>query len=174
MEREIGLRLRLPQYNDSFSEDQALVLAELLSESQPPVLVAVLLLRKWYSKFHAASGPLVLEDAESHEAYLGDEIRREYAYFTDRALHGALTRRRQSVLLGHRSVRTWLDKYGPKRITFKPRAPGEPAAKRPCVSADRTLVRLSGAASIEDTLGERYRREVADLGQGIRLSVHPN
>ena len=78
MEREVGELLRLPQYNESFSEDQALVLAELLSESQPPVLVAALLLRQSHAEYHPASGPLHIGNADVLEQYLGDEIRREY------------------------------------------------------------------------------------------------
>ena len=45
VEQEIGERLRLPQYNDLFTEDLAPTMADLLLESQPFVVVAPLLLR---------------------------------------------------------------------------------------------------------------------------------
>ena len=42
VEQEIGDRLRLPQYKDRFTEDDAPNMAEVLLESQPSVVVAPL------------------------------------------------------------------------------------------------------------------------------------
>ena len=108
------------------------------------------------------------------EQYLGDDIRREYPYLKSWLLHGVLTRRRRPVLLDHRVVRTWLEKYAPRRIIEKRKAAvvwgtaGDSSAKRATVSGP--LVPLSGASALEDACGERYRREVSDLGLGYRLS----
>ena len=55
-------------------------MAEVLLESQPPVLVAPLLLRQWYAKYHPDAGPLRISSAVELEHYLGDEIRQEYPY----------------------------------------------------------------------------------------------
>ena len=82
VEEQIGERLRLSQYEDQFTEDLAPTLAEVLQESQPSVLVAPLLLRQWYTKFHLDSGPLHIHSAEGLEQYLGDDIRMLYPYFT--------------------------------------------------------------------------------------------
>ena len=143
-------------------------MAEVLLESQPSVVVAALILRQWYAIYHEDSGPLHIGNAEDLEQYLGDDIRREYPYFTDRALHGVLMRRRRSVLLCHKVVRTWIEKYAPRRIIRRQSAAavwgtaGESSAKRAKVSG--ALVVLVGAAALEDACGERYRREVSDLG----------
>ena len=47
VEEEIGDRLRLPQYAERFTEEDAPLMAEVLQESQPPVLVTPVLLRQW-------------------------------------------------------------------------------------------------------------------------------
>ena len=88
-------------------EEPALV--EVLAKSQAPVVVAAVLLRQWWQKYHHDSGPLHID--------LGADIRREYPYFNYWALHGVLMRLRQPVLLDRRVVRTWLDKYAPRRIS---------------------------------------------------------
>ena len=175
VESAIGERLRLPQYADKYTEEEAPTLAELLLESQPSIVVLPLVLRQWHAKYHPASGPLHIEDADALDVYLGEEIRREYAYFTDRGILAALMKRRQSVLLSRQVVTTWLQKYAPKRINYKRTAPvwgtpGQPLAKRPAVSDP--LVPLVGAAAVEAAVGERYRREVTDRGLGIRFSVY--
>ena len=113
----------------------------MLLEWQPSVVLTALLLRQWHAKYHPDSGPLHLENADDLEQLLGDEIRREYPYFTWNGIHHSLMRRRQPVLLGIQSVRPWLDKYAPRRITRKRTAPriwgtaGQPSSKRPDVSA---------------------------------------
>ena len=122
VEQDIGERLRLPQYKDSFILEVALTMAELSLESQPSVVVAPFLFRQWYAKYHQDAGPLCISSAVELEQYLGDEIREEYPYFTDRELHGALQKRRRSVLLDHQVVRTWLAKYAPRRIIEKRKA----------------------------------------------------
>ena len=140
IENDIGDRLRLPQYADRFTEEGAPLMAAVLQESQPPVVVAPLLLRQWYAKYHPDSGPLQIHSAVELEQYLGDDIRREYPYFHSRALHAALERRRRPVLLSRRVAETWLDKYAPRRITYKRSGStvwgtaGDPLAKRARVS----------------------------------------
>ena len=121
-------------------------------------------------KYHQDAGPLRISSAVELEHYLGDEIREEYPYFTDRGLHGALQKRRRSVLLDHRVVRTWLEKYAPRRIIRKQSAVGVwgkaglPAAKRPAVAA--SVKPVSGAAELEELVGDRYRSTISDLGLG--------
>ena len=89
------------------------------------------------------------------------------------ALHGVLQRRRRPVLLTERVARTWIEKYAPRRIIRKRSAAavwgtaGESSEKRLKVST----VELVGAAAVEDACGERYRREVSDLGLGERFFV---
>ena len=150
-------------------------MAEVLLESQPSVVVTPLLLRQWYAKYHDDSGPLEIANAVELEQYLGDDIRREYPYFTYRALHGVLQRRRRPVLLSRQVVETWLDKYAPRRIIRKQSAAavwgtaGEPPAK--CAKVSAAMVELVGATALEDACGERYRREVSDLGLGERFFV---
>ena len=109
--------------------------------------------------------------AEELEQYLGDDMRRQYPYFSSRQLQGALEKRRRPVLLSRQVAETWLAKYAPRRISFKRSGavvwgiPGdEPAAKRARVSDD--VVHLSGAADIEAACGDEYRKEVSDLGVG--------
>ena len=173
LERELGDRLRLPQYAHRFTQVDAPSMAEVLLESQPSVVVTALLLRQWHVKYHPDSGPKPIETADALEEYAGDEIRREYAYSNSRALHGVLMKRRPPVLFGHQVVRTWLETYAPRRIAAKRTAPavwetaGEPLAKRPAVCA--AMVELMGAAALEDACSERYRRAVTDEGLGICL-----
>ena len=148
-------------------------MADVLLESQPPVVVVPLLLRQWYAKYHDDSGPLCIGNAAELEQYLGDDIRREYPYFKSQVLHGVLQRRKRPVLLDHQVVRTWLDKYAPRRIPCKRSGStvwgtaGEPSEKRAKVSG--ALVPVSGAAALEEACGDRYRREVSDLGLGERF-----
>ena len=127
-------------------------------------------MRQWYAKYHQDSGPLEIANAVEVEQYLGDDIRREYPYFTYRALHGVLQKRRRPVLLSRQVVETWLDKYAPRRIIRKQSAAavwgtaGEPSAK--CAKVSAAAVQLVGAAAVEDACCERYRREVSGLGLG--------
>ena len=143
-------------------------MAEVLLESQPPVVVAPLLLRQWYAKYHDDSGPLRIGNAAELEQYIGDDIRREYPYFKYWALHGVLQRRKRPVLLDHQVVRTWLHQHAPRRIPCKRSAAtvwgtgGEAPEKRAKVSG--ALVPVSGAAALEEACGDRYRREVSDKG----------
>ena len=147
-------------------------MAEVLLETQPPVAVTVLLLRQWYAKYHPDSGPMQIGTAVELEEYLGDDIRREYPYFKSRVLHGVLQRRKRPVLLDHQVVRTWLNKYAPRRIPCKRSGStvwgtsGESPEKRAKVDAP---VLVSGAAALEEACGERYRREVSDKGLGERF-----
>ena len=172
VEQEIGDRLRLPQYAERFTEEDAPLMAEVLQESQPPVVVAPLLLRQWYAKYHQDSGPLAIHSAVDLELYLGDDIRREYPYYRTWALHGALGRRRRPVLLSRQVAETWIEKYAPRRITYKRSGStvwgtaGDPLAKRSKVS---DVEYLRGAGDIEETIGDRYRTEVCDIGLGERF-----
>ena len=66
VEASLGPRLRLKAYAEKLQSDAAAeaLLAELV-EGQPPVAVAsALLLRQWYAKYHPASGPVTIEDAQ--------------------------------------------------------------------------------------------------------------
>ena len=170
VEEAIGARLRLDQYKHNFTADAVNILVEVLAESSPPVVVEPLLLRQWYAKYHPDSGPLQIHSTAELEQYLGDDIRRQYPYFTWHVLHSSLGRRRRPVSLSEMVVRTWIKQYAPRRITYKRSAaavwgtPGEPLAKRPKVSGDP--VTLSGAAAIEAACGDEYRKEVSDLGLG--------
>jgi hypothetical protein len=152
VEEDIGDRLRLPQYKDRFTEVDAPIMAEVLLESQPSLTVAPLLLRQWYAKYHDDSGPLLISNAVELEQYLGDDIRREYPYFNSWSLHGILKRRRRPVLLDRQVVRTWLEKYAPRRSKRKQSVAatwgtaGLPVAKRPAVCV--SLVPVSGAAAL--------------------------
>ena len=56
VERNIGDRVRLPQYTKLFTEDEAPVLVEALLESQPSVVLTAVLLRQWHAKYHPDSG----------------------------------------------------------------------------------------------------------------------
>ena len=176
VEEAIGERLRLSQYKEQFTESAAPSLVAVLQESSPPVAVTALLLLQWYAKYHPDAGPLRIHSAVELEQYLGDDIRRQYPYFSSRQLQGALEKRRRPVLLSRKVAETWLAKYAPRRISFKRSGavvwgiPGdEPAAKRARVSGDPVL--LSGAGDIEAECGDRYRSEVSDLGLGERFFI---
>ena len=82
MEEALGDRLRLDEYKHRFADDvSANGMAEDLAEGQPPVSVAALTLRQWYTRYHPGSGPLKYSGAKELEDALGDELRREYDGF---------------------------------------------------------------------------------------------
>ena len=60
VEAALGDRLRLGEYKHRFGDDaSAQRMSEDLAEEQPPVSVAALILRQWYTKYHPDSGPSV-------------------------------------------------------------------------------------------------------------------
>ena len=144
IEDEVGERLRLPRYRDSFGPDVVVSLVETLAEGQPPVFVTATLLRQWYARFHPASGPIRIEDAEELERYVGEEIRRVYAGMDRRALQTALSRRLKPVFVGQRTLRTWTEKYQKTTsrcaMVFKRPAAvvsrAQPVRKRPLTGCD--------------------------------------
>ena len=113
---------------------------------------------------------------------MGDEIRAQYPGLASRALLTALGRRVKSVQVSHKAVRTWISKYRASSSTALPVIRKRPAAvlgasdrvrKRPAsaasvgsMAAPAALSILLGGAGIEEACGERYRREVSDLGLG--------
>ena len=93
VERDIGERLRLPRYKDSFTEEATPVLATSLAEGQPPVFVKAQLLRQWFVKYHPDSGPHSIANADALEELMGDEMREQYADITGyKALAAVLSR----------------------------------------------------------------------------------
>ena len=135
IETQIGDRLRLSRYRDSFTEESVGALAESLEEGESPVCIKdPLLLRQWYAKYHPDSGPLRVASAGELEELLGDELRLQYADLNSFSLTTALSRRRKAVLLVRQVADTWIAKYRPAAPTLK-----RPAGvlKRPAAAAAR-------------------------------------
>ena len=120
--------MRLQEYEDRFADDSAAnALAEVLLESQPPVLVSALVLRQWYTQYHPRSGPLHFDTAAALEESMGAELRLCYGDVSShRVLVSTLGRRRKAVLISEQVARTWLSQYGAKQS-----ATGSVAQKRP-------------------------------------------
>ena len=193
VEQQIGMRLRLDEYKDSFlSDETATSLAQALAETQPSVHVSAMLLRQWYTKYHPSSGPLRFESAEALDAAMGDELRCHYADLNYRKLVSALGQRRKVVIISQRVARSWIEKFRLSTTVSSSASSSSavclrrPAAqvravvcKRPAASLDTTdeppakrqaiapILELSDAQHIEQTCGSRYRTEVTDLGLGI-------
>ena len=71
LEEAAGERLRLHEYSDKcLSDESAGELSVTLAESQPPLHVSVLILRQWYTKYHADSGSLSYDTVEALEEAL--------------------------------------------------------------------------------------------------------
>ena len=113
VEQQLGERLRLAEYKDSFADDAAAqTLSEVLLESQPPVRVSGLVLRQWYSKYHPDSAPLRYDSADALEQAMGDDLRRDYAGLGYRALCTALGKRRKVIEVSKQVCETWVTQYG--------------------------------------------------------------
>ena len=172
VEESLGERLRLPQFRVQFeSEAGAEVLSERLQESQPSVFASGLLPRQWYAKFHPDGGPLQYANAEELEAGLGDRVRDACAGLADWVLQAALGAARKAVEVSRQTCRTLFEKYGPGTVKKRPASKvlKRPAAKRSSSSssAPSSLVRIVGTQVLEETVGDRYRREVSDHGLGL-------
>ena len=172
VEESLGERLRLPQFRVQFeSEAGAEVLFERLEESQPSISVSGLLLRQWCAKFHPDGGPLRYANAEALEAGLGDRLRDVCAGLSDSVLETVLGTARQAVEVSRQTCCTWLEKCGPGSVKKRPASKvlKPPAAKRSSSSssAPSSLVRVVGTQALEETVGDRCRREVSDHGLGL-------
>ncbi len=108
---------------------------------------------------------------------MGDEMRREYGDLSSCMLRTVLSRRRKLVCVGLRTVRTWIEKYRRQApVRGRPAAAPAGVLKRPAaaVLADAlepvrkraAMTGIDGARALEEACGERYRREVVDLGLG--------
>ena len=180
IEEKSGGLLRLQMYADSFSSDaSADVLAEQLTEGQPPVSTTGALLRQWYTKYHPGAGVKRIASVEELEAFMGEELRVKYQGIGERLLPTVLGRRRCPVLVSRKVARGWQEKYG-IRVLKRPAAAvsgnSAPASKRrrtnvsaassepaaPALTAIRTVLELEYAC------GERYRKEYTDLGLGMQ------
>ena len=187
IEHSIGDRLRLLQYRQVFRDELYDNLVVTLSEGQPPVYLAdPSLLRSWYSKYHPDSGPLRISSVAQLESLLGEELRLYYGHLKYWSLHTALQQRIKPVLLDRSLVKTWVQQNMPsvslkrpagvmKRPAVSLKRPAstmsvsddvvmEPLLKRPSFSCNS----ITSAAGIEEACGERYRREVSDLGLGLQ------
>ena len=188
IEHSIGDRLRLPQYRGYFGDESLDSLVVALSEGQPPVYLAEpFLLRQWYAKYHPDSGPLRISSADELESLLGEDLRTYYGDLKAWALHTALRQRVKPVLLDRQVIRTWIQQHRPEAVSRKrpaaamkrpaaamkrpaaaqsvsDDAPAEPPRKRAATAS----VSIKGADGIEAACGERYRREVSDLGLGLQ------
>ena len=113
LEEAAGERLRLHEYSDTFlSDGSAGELSVTLAESQPPLHVSVLILRQWYTKYHADSGSLSYHTVEALEEALGDVLRSKYVGMGYRDLQTSLGRRRKAVLVSRRVCEQWCNKFG--------------------------------------------------------------
>ena len=145
------------------------------------------MLRQWYAKYHPDSGPLRISSAEELESLLGEDLRKYYGHLKDYALHTALQQRVKPVLLSRQVITTWIQRHRPEAVSRKrpavalkrpaaamkrpaaaqsvsDDAPAEPPRKRAATAS----VSIKGADGIEAACGERYRREVSDLGLGLQ------
>ena len=184
VEDAAGERLRLDQYKLCFGDGlAAAALAEVLAEGQPPVLVDGLTLRQWYVKYHPDSGPYHINTTEQLEESFGSELRSTYAGFKAKRIVSALGKRRKVVLVGLQVCRNWVEKFGQQpaaagRMKRPAAAPAGRMMKRPaCASsapsavsgASSAVQKIEGMLMLEETCGERYRREVSDLGLGFAV-----
>ncbi len=163
----------------SAAEEAAPGLADSLMEGQPPVYLSTsMLLRQWYVKYHPDSGPLRIASAVALEEIMGDEMRREYGDLASRMLRTVLSRRRKPVCVSEQTARTWIEKYRRQApVCRRPAAAPAGVLKRPAaaVLADAlepvrkraAMTGIEGARALEEACGERYRREVVDLGLGF-------
>ena len=126
---------------------------------------------QWYAKFHPDDGPLRYANAEALEAGLGDRLRDVYAGLKDVALQTALGAARKVVEVSYRTCRSRCEKCGPRTVKKRPASNvlKRPAAKRSSSSssAPSSLVRIVGTQALEETVGDRCRREVSDHVLGL-------
>ena len=130
------------------SEDGIQYLIQLLREGDTVITVGAAVLRQWYMQYHPASGPVRYASASDLEEALGEELRTVYRHFTstqERRLASALQRRRKSVLVSHKTIRVWFQKY----------------------NVHVSYIGLHTAEDIENSCGIRYRQEVSDKGLGL-------
>ena len=78
LELTAGEKLRLPQYEASFSDMAVEDFAQQLREHDPPLDVSAALLAQWHAKFHPSSGPLNIASSDELEELMGDVIRELY------------------------------------------------------------------------------------------------
>ena len=142
VEQQLGERLRLAEYKDSFADDAAAqTLSEVLLERQPPVRVSGLVLRQWYSKYHPDSGSLRYDSADALEQAMGDDLRRDYAGLGYKALRTALGKRRKVIEVSRKVCQTWVTQYG---------APAPAAAAASGAASSSGIRNLVGAKAEEE------------------------
>ena len=108
VEEQIGELLRSAAYRDSFDDDaSAAILAEQLSEGQPPVCTTSSLLRQWYQKFHPGAGSKSIATAAELEAFMGDDLRCKYHGLGYKVLRTVLSQRRCPVLISTKWCGYW-------------------------------------------------------------------
>ena len=165
VEEQLGDRLRLAEYKQSFVDDAAAqALSEVVLEGQPPVRVSALVLRQWYSKYHPDSPAQRYHTAAALEEAMGDDLRRDYAGLAYKALRNALGKRRKVVDVSTDVCRAWVRQYSA--------AAPEPAAAAGAASSSGIVTKLVGAKAVEEVVGARYRKEVTDLGLGVSTWGH--
>lgn len=161
VERELGQKLRLAQYEERFGEEVVTGLVEELAEQQPPVCVTGHLLREWYFLYLLKSGPLLCETAQALNDILDEEARAKYAGLGRRDLETSLAKRLRPVRASGQVCRTWLEQFA------KP----EPAPKRARVATKRDVAAsavelqpLESLEAVERACGQRFRDEVCHFG----------
>ena len=132
------------------------------------------------------AGPIEYANCEDLEAGLGERLRSVYANVGERALPRILALARKAVHVSYRTCRSWLQKYGPgaaKKRTAPTvlKRPASRVLKRPAAensagassssSAASALVNIAGTKALEETIGDRYRKEVSDYGLGLGFSL---
>ena len=105
------------------------------------------------------------------EAGLGERLRDVHAGLKDMALQIVLGAAGKMVEVSCQTCRTRCKKYG---LGTAQKRPASKVLKRPAAesssfssSAPSALVRIVGAQALEETVGNRYRREVSDYGLGL-------
>ena len=143
VEKEVGDRLRLAEYQYSFVDDAAAqALSQTLLERQPPVRVDALVLQQWYSKYHPDSPALRYESVAALEEAMGDDLRRDYVGLRYKALRTALGKRRKVIEVSAKVCKNWVARHGAS-------AP-EPAAAAGAASSSGIVTNLVGAKAVEE------------------------
>ena len=138
-----------------------------LSERKPPIIVTDGMLKIRFAKFRLSSDAVTVSSAEELHRRYGDILPALAAQNpTAYRLMRVLKARTPPLYVSDAVLKQWFLRYFDAE-PISDDAPAEPPRKRAATAS----VSIEGAAGIEAACGERYLREVSDLGLGLVYRV---